>query len=204
MSKLKELTKKLQRINPDLNEIKSLKILYGGRGLAKLICTSKMSKPDYNIIIKICSFGLNLTNLDQLENEGVKVTWGNKYQWCYWEIEESIFLDRESLWKGFKLEAELTASQIYALLKDKASKAFKKNVLEAGVLEKCSAISAKSELVNGFGGTTDSAIWLLQFAGDIADNHKQKKVCIKNVDEAYNILLSNRDIYLKSVKRHRK
>lgn len=97
----------------------------------------------------------------------------------------TVFLDKRKLWKGVNLASNLSAVQVHTLLKKKASKAFKKNALESGVLERCLAIAVKNKKRNAFSGRTNRALLLLQLAGENADRYNRKKVHIGNVDFAF-------------------
>jgi len=70
------------------------------------------------------------------------------------------------------------ALEMQNILKERASKAFKENVIEEGVIEKCAAYAAR-----GYGDAR-KAIELLRVAGEIAERGKNEKVSIEHIDEA--------------------
>lgn len=70
------------------------------------------------------------------------------------------------------------AVQIKDILKERASQAFKKGVLEQGLLEKCAAYAAREH------GDARRAIELLRVAAEIAERENAKQVKIKHIDEA--------------------
>lgn len=70
------------------------------------------------------------------------------------------------------------AIQIQDILKKRADKAFKKGLIEEGVLEKCAAYAARDH------GDARRALELLRVSGELAERKNQKKVTIANLDEA--------------------
>ncbi len=70
------------------------------------------------------------------------------------------------------------ALQIQDILKDRAKHAFKPNVLETGMIEKCAAYAAREH------GDARRALELLRVAGELAEREGEKKVRIKHLDEA--------------------
>ncbi|MBW2979922.1 ORC1-type DNA replication protein [Candidatus Woesearchaeota archaeon] len=70
------------------------------------------------------------------------------------------------------------ALQIKDILKGRAEQAFKKDVLEQGLLEKCAAYSAREH------GDARRALELLRVAAEIAERENSKQVKIKHIDEA--------------------
>jgi len=70
------------------------------------------------------------------------------------------------------------AIQLQEILKERAEKAFKKNVLETGVIEKCAAYAAREH------GDARRALDLLRIAGELAERNGDKKINIEHVDLA--------------------
>ncbi len=70
------------------------------------------------------------------------------------------------------------ALEMYKILKERASKAFKEKVVEQGVIEKCSAYAAREH------GDARKAIELLRVSGEIAERAKNKTISTKHIDEA--------------------
>ena len=70
------------------------------------------------------------------------------------------------------------AIQIQDILRQRAEKAFQEGTVEAGVIEKCSAYSAREH------GDVRRAIDLLRVAGEIAERSGSKKIEILHLDEA--------------------
>jgi len=70
------------------------------------------------------------------------------------------------------------AIQIQDILNQRAKEAFKKNVIEQGVIEKCSAYAAREH------GDARRALELLRVAGELAERNGYLKVKIKHIDEA--------------------
>ena len=74
------------------------------------------------------------------------------------------------------------ALQLKDILKGRAELAFKKNVVEEGVIEKCAALAAREH------GDARRALDLLRIAGELAERDNSKKIRIKYLDEANNKL----------------
>ena len=70
------------------------------------------------------------------------------------------------------------ATQIQAILKQRAELTFNKNVLGNGVIEKCAAYAARDH------GDARRALELLRVAGEVADRKNTKKILIEHIDEA--------------------
>jgi len=70
------------------------------------------------------------------------------------------------------------ALQLQDILKKRADKAFKKGVLEEGVIAKCAAYAAREH------GDARRALDLLRIAGELAERKEEKKVKIEHVDKA--------------------
>jgi archaeal cell division control protein 6 len=70
------------------------------------------------------------------------------------------------------------ALQLQDILRGRANKAFKENVLEDGVLAKCAAYSAKEH------GDARRALDLLRVAGEVSERECLSNVQIKHIDEA--------------------
>ncbi|MGM5479966.1 MAG: ORC1-type DNA replication protein [Nanobdellota archaeon] len=70
------------------------------------------------------------------------------------------------------------ALQIQDILRKRSSLAFKKDILDSGVIPKCAAYAAREH------GDARRAIDLLRVAGEIADRSQSDKVLIKHIDEA--------------------
>ena len=72
------------------------------------------------------------------------------------------------------------ALQLKDILKGRAELAFKKNVVEEGVIEKCAALAAREH------GDARRALDLLRIAGELAERDNSKKIKLKYLDEANN------------------
>ncbi len=70
------------------------------------------------------------------------------------------------------------AIQLQEILRVRAKEAFKKGVLEQGVIEKCAAYAAREH------GDARRALDLLRIAGELAERERGKKIKIKHVDSA--------------------
>ncbi len=70
------------------------------------------------------------------------------------------------------------AVQLQDILRDRATVAFKENVIGEGVIEKCAAYAAREH------GDARRALELLRVAGEIAERKASKKVEIHHIDEA--------------------
>ena len=88
------------------------------------------------------------------------------------------------------------AIQIQDILKHRAVNAFKPEVLEQGVLQKCAAYAAREH------GDARRALELLRVAGEIAERQNQEKVTIANIDEAEDKI--ERDRLIDMIKTHPK
>ncbi len=95
-----------------------------------------------------------------------------------------IFLDnldprvRSSLGEEEIIFSPYNAFEIQDILKERVGLAFKKNVVEEGLVEKCAAYSAREH------GDARRAIDLLRVAGEIAERKGKNKVGIEELDEA--------------------
>ncbi|MBI2651109.1 AAA family ATPase [Candidatus Woesearchaeota archaeon] len=85
---------------------------------------------------------------------------------------------KSSLSEEDVLFAPYNALEIQGILRERASKAFKANVLGQGVIEKCAAYVAREY------GDARKAIDLLRVAGEIADRRKDKTINTEHIDEA--------------------
>jgi len=72
------------------------------------------------------------------------------------------------------------AVQIQQILRNRADLAFVENVIENGVIEKCSALAAREH------GDARRALELLRVAGELSERENSDKLTIKYVDEAEN------------------
>ncbi|MBN4049122.1 orc1/cdc6 family replication initiation protein [archaeon AH-315-M20] len=70
------------------------------------------------------------------------------------------------------------ALEMQNILKERASKAFRKNVVGSGVIEKCAAYAAREH------GDARKAIDLLRVSGEIAERTKSKTISLDHIDEA--------------------
>ena len=70
------------------------------------------------------------------------------------------------------------ALQLQDILKERAEKAFKKDILEDGVIAKCAAFAAREH------GDARRALDLLRVAGELAEREGSKKIGLKHIDEA--------------------
>ncbi len=70
------------------------------------------------------------------------------------------------------------ALQLQDILKKRSIEAFKENVLEDGVISKCSAYAAREH------GDARRALDLLRIAGELAERNSSKRVFLKHIDEA--------------------
>jgi len=70
------------------------------------------------------------------------------------------------------------ALQIQDILKERSKFAFKKDVIESGVIEKCAAYAARDH------GDARRALELLRVAGEIAERREKDKISIEDLDEA--------------------
>ncbi len=88
------------------------------------------------------------------------------------------------------------AMQIQDILRKRASKAFKPNIIEEGVIQKCAAYAAREH------GDARRALELLRVAGELAERKNQEQVKIENIDEAEDKI--ERDRLIDMVKTHPK
>lgn len=70
------------------------------------------------------------------------------------------------------------ALQLQDILRERAEKAFKEDVLEEGVIAKCAAYAAREH------GDARRALDLLRVAGEIAERENNKKISLKHIDAA--------------------
>jgi archaeal cell division control protein 6 len=70
------------------------------------------------------------------------------------------------------------AFQIQTILAQRAEKAFNKEVIEPGVIQKCAAYAARDH------GDARRAIELLRVSGEIADRKNSKTIMIEHIDDA--------------------
>jgi len=90
------------------------------------------------------------------------------------------------------------ALQLQDILKKRTEIAFKKNILEEGLIEKCAAYAAREH------GDARRALELIRVAGEIAERKGLEKVEIKNLDEAEDKIERDRvmDIVITQPKQH--
>jgi len=70
------------------------------------------------------------------------------------------------------------ALELKNILKERSTKAFKENVIEQGVIEKCAAYAAREH------GDARKAIELLRVTGEVAERAGSKTITLVNIDEA--------------------
>ncbi len=70
------------------------------------------------------------------------------------------------------------AIQLQDILKERANKAFREGVVEAGVVEKCAAYAAREH------GDARRALELLRVAGELAERQNRPKIGIDHIDQA--------------------
>ena len=70
------------------------------------------------------------------------------------------------------------ALQLQAILRQRAELAFKKDVIEQGVIEKCAAYAARDH------GEARRALALLRVAGEVADRKNMERITTEHIDEA--------------------
>src|SRR3989338_7068008 len=85
---------------------------------------------------------------------------------------------KSSLSEEYLVFPPYNALQIQDILRERSNKAFKKEVVKSGVLEKCAALSAREH------GDVRRAIELLRVAGEIAERKGSKHLEIVHLDEA--------------------
>jgi len=72
------------------------------------------------------------------------------------------------------------ALQLQKILNKRSKEAFKENIIQQGVIEKCAAFAAREH------GDARRALDLLRIAGELAERDKSKKILLKHLDEANN------------------
>ena len=72
------------------------------------------------------------------------------------------------------------AIQLQEILKKRAKEAFKKGVVQEGVVAKCAAFAAREH------GDARRALDLLRVAGELAERDNSKRILLKHIDEANN------------------
>ena len=70
------------------------------------------------------------------------------------------------------------ALEMQDILKERASKAFKENIIEQGVIEKCAAYAAREY------GDARRVIELMRVSGEIAERAKKDTISLEHIDEA--------------------
>ena len=85
---------------------------------------------------------------------------------------------KSSLSEEDVLFAPYNALEIQNILRERASKAFKENVIGQGVIEKCAAYVAREY------GDARRALELLRVSGEIAERAKDKTISTEHIDEA--------------------
>ena len=122
-----------------------------------------------------------LYNLTRLNSEL------SKAQICIVGISNNLtFLDnidprvRSSLSEEEIVFPPYNALQIQKILKKRSEDAFKENVLQEGVIAKCSAFAAREH------GDARRALDLLRIAGELAERDGSKKILVKYIDKANN------------------
>jgi cell division control protein 6 len=90
------------------------------------------------------------------------------------------------------------AIQIQDILKQRARKAFEKEMIAPGVIEKCAAYAAREH------GDARRALELLRVAGELAERNRQQTIELKNIDEAEEKIEKDRvlDIIKSQPKQH--
>jgi archaeal cell division control protein 6 len=85
---------------------------------------------------------------------------------------------RSSLGEEELVFSPYNALQLQDILKERAGKAFKEEVVEEGVIAKCAAFAAREH------GDARRALDLLRVAGELAERDKSKKIELKHIDAA--------------------
>ncbi|MFH1637742.1 MAG: ORC1-type DNA replication protein [Candidatus Woesearchaeota archaeon] len=85
---------------------------------------------------------------------------------------------RSSLSEEEILFPPYNALQLQSILEERASKSFREDALESGVLAKCAAYAAREH------GDARRALELLRVAGEITERRNESKVSIANLDQA--------------------
>ena len=90
------------------------------------------------------------------------------------------------------------ALQIQNILRERSKGAFKEDVLQPGVIEKCAAYAAREH------GDARRALELLRVAAEIAERNSEEKVSISHIDEAEEKIERDRivDIVMTQPKQH--
>ncbi len=70
------------------------------------------------------------------------------------------------------------AIQLQDILRERSKRAFRDNVIEEGVIEKCAAYAAKEH------GDARRALELLRVSGELAERKNESKIIMKHIDEA--------------------
>ena len=78
----------------------------------------------------------------------------------------------------FREELEKTHNQTKDILNKRAGAAFKEEVIQEGVIQKCAAFAAREH------GDARRALDLLRIAGELAERDNAKKILLKHIDEA--------------------
>ena len=120
-----------------------------------------------------------LYNLTRLNSEL------SKAQICVVGISNNVtFLDeldprvRSSLSEEEVVFSPYNAIQLQDILNKRAKVAFKEDVVQPGVIEKCAAFAAREH------GDARRALDLLRVAGELAEREGSKKICLKHIDGA--------------------
>jgi cell division control protein 6 len=85
---------------------------------------------------------------------------------------------RSSLSEEEIVFAPYNALQLQEILNKRADSAFKENVVQEGVIQKCAAFAAREH------GDARRALDLLRIAGELAERDNSKKILLKHIDEA--------------------
>jgi len=85
---------------------------------------------------------------------------------------------KSSLSEEELLFAPYNAIQIQDILRERSKKAFKKEIIQGGVIEKCAAYAAREH------GDARRALELLRVSGELAERKGQNKIEIQHIDEA--------------------
>jgi archaeal cell division control protein 6 len=135
-------------------------------------------------------FLYNLTRLNsELKNSQISIVGISNNLTFLDEIDSRV---KSSLSEEEIVFPPYNAIQLQDILKKRADKAFHENVLEEGVIAKCSAFAAREH------GDARRALDLLRIAGELAERDKSSFVKLKYIDEANNKL--ERDKILEVVK----
>lgn len=70
------------------------------------------------------------------------------------------------------------AIQLQSILRQRADSAFKKGIIQEGVVEKCAAYAAREH------GDARRALELLRVAGELAERNSQTSILVENIDQA--------------------